>query len=259
MARGTLTTVVVVGGLLLVAGGMYGCPVRDSCEGDDDCFKRQVCRNGECVVRRRDSGTPAEDTGAPAEDTAEPSDGMSMDGGDGATCGRVGATQSCYTADDQSTVGTGPCKWGTQRCREDGSWGPCTGEQTPVEEACNDEDDDCDGSVDEGIETYFDGDEDGFGAGPPREECKDPSLDQWTDRDGDCEPDDPEVFPGRNERCRFRNTDYDCDGEPGCGDEECTEGTVCEPACGCDEKTQQKTCTGGMCNCSQSKQTGMCD
>jgi hypothetical protein len=52
-----------------------------------------------------------------------------------------GETQSCGTTD------TGECELGVQTCLN-GTWGPCTGEISPVSETCNQKDDDCDGIVD---------------------------------------------------------------------------------------------------------------
>lgn len=56
-------------------------------------------------------------------------------------------TQSCYSG-AAGTAGVGLCKAGTQTCVA-GAFGACGGEVTPVVEACNGSDDDCDGSADE--------------------------------------------------------------------------------------------------------------
>ncbi|MFO0631369.1 MAG: MopE-related protein [Nannocystaceae bacterium] len=60
-------------------------------------------------------------------------------------------TQSCYSG-PRGTAGVGVCTEGTQLCAE-GSWGLCEGEVTPLDEACNGVDDDCDDEVDEGFGT----------------------------------------------------------------------------------------------------------
>ena len=44
----------------------------------------------------------------------------------------------------------GWCEFGTQTCGIDGAWGDCVGAITPEIETCNNEDDDCDDSIDEG-------------------------------------------------------------------------------------------------------------
>lgn len=45
------------------------------------------------------------------------------------------ATQDCYTG-SPGTQDVGLCKGGTQSCTEEGTWGPCEGEQLPVPEDC---------------------------------------------------------------------------------------------------------------------------
>ncbi|MBI5491107.1 MAG: DUF1565 domain-containing protein [Deltaproteobacteria bacterium] len=57
------------------------------------------------------------------------------------------AVTSCYSG-ATGTEGVGACREGTLSCTA-GVWGPCTGEVTPGGEACNLEDDDCDGLTDE--------------------------------------------------------------------------------------------------------------
>ncbi|WP_437278072.1 hypothetical protein WME90_43755 [Sorangium sp. So ce375] len=58
-------------------------------------------------------------------------------------------TRPCYS-DLAATKGVGRCHAGVQRCDEaTQSWGTCEGEITPVAETCNNEDDDCDGQLDE--------------------------------------------------------------------------------------------------------------
>lgn len=53
-----------------------------------------------------------------------------------------GQTQRCG-------IDTGACQKGVQTCLGT-SWGSCVGEVTPITEICNEADDDCDGSTDEG-------------------------------------------------------------------------------------------------------------
>jgi hypothetical protein len=61
----------------------------------------------------------------------------------------------CYDA-DETTIGVGKCHAGLATCASEGGeavWGDCEGEIVPEPEACNGEDDDCDGEVDEGTRT----------------------------------------------------------------------------------------------------------
>lgn len=60
-----------------------------------------------------------------------------------------GATEACYGG-AEGTEGVGPCSAGTRTCGDDGTWGSCEGEVLPEDEACNGQDDDCDGTVDNG-------------------------------------------------------------------------------------------------------------
>ncbi len=79
-------------------------------------------------------------------------------------------------------------------------------------EACNGEDDDCDGLVDEGalISFYLDEDGDGYGVDDSLiEACS--AEDGYVDAGGDCDDEDDEVFPGQDESCD--GIDNDCDGE----------------------------------------------
>jgi hypothetical protein len=78
------------------------------------------------------------------------------DGGLGDVCDRVvgscpcsaGATRPCYDG-PAGTEGVGICHAGSETCDPGGSWGPCSGEQTPQPESCNCLDDDCNGVVDD--------------------------------------------------------------------------------------------------------------
>jgi hypothetical protein len=66
----------------------------------------------------------------------------------GCTC-TIGTDRDCGEGGD-----TGECSWGTQTCINEGSgpvWGACTGGVRPVAETCDDRDNDCDGTPDDGI------------------------------------------------------------------------------------------------------------
>ncbi len=62
----------------------------------------------------------------------------------------LGDTQSCWSGDPE-LVGIGSCTAGTQTCDERGEWGACEGEVLPSPEACDGNDNDCNGLEDEGF------------------------------------------------------------------------------------------------------------
>ena len=79
-------------------------------------------------------------------------------------------------------------------------------------EACNGIDDNCDGSVDEGVLTtwFSDADGDTFGdASVPIEACERPPASSADDTD--CDDGNSEVYPDAGERCN--DVDDDCDGD----------------------------------------------
>ncbi len=79
-------------------------------------------------------------------------------------------------------------------------------------ETCNDKDDDCDASIDEGVETtyYADSDSDGFGdASTTADDCSTPSG--YVEDDTDCDDTDADVNPDAIELCD--GIDNDCDGD----------------------------------------------
>ena len=78
-------------------------------------------------------------------------------------------------------------------------------------EVCNTIDDNCNGSVDEGVlNTYYaDGDGDGYGAGAPIQACSQPV--NTSTNDDDCEDLANAVNPGATEVCNG-GVDDDCDG-----------------------------------------------
>ncbi len=62
------------------------------------------------------------------------------------------AILTCYSG-PANTAGVGACQAGTRTCTA-GVAGPCVGEVVPSGEACNLEDDDCDGQVDENLGNF---------------------------------------------------------------------------------------------------------
>jgi hypothetical protein len=60
-----------------------------------------------------------------------------------------GLTRSCYGG-PSGTAGVGACRAGTETCSA-GSWGTCVGEVRPSAEVCDNVDNNCNGTVDEGL------------------------------------------------------------------------------------------------------------
>jgi hypothetical protein len=79
------------------------------------------------------------------------------------------------------------------------------------EEVCDEQDNDCDGDVDEGTGStfYADTDADGWGdLSATTEACRVPAG--YTETPGDCDPTDGTIYPGAAEVCD--GVDQDCDG-----------------------------------------------
>jgi hypothetical protein len=125
----------------------------DDCNGlKDEGLGQTTCGQGTCTatVENCKDGKPV--TCVPGTPNAvEACDGQddNCNGQVDETCSCVnGKTQSCYTG-AAGTAGVGLCKTGTQTCAG-GKWGSCSGEVVPTAELCNGQDDDCDGTKDEG-------------------------------------------------------------------------------------------------------------
>ncbi len=59
-------------------------------------------------------------------------------------------SRPCYTG-PLGTANQGRCRPGTQTCKDDNTWGACTGDILPQAETCDGQDDNCDGNLDEGV------------------------------------------------------------------------------------------------------------
>jgi len=76
-------------------------------------------------------------------------------------------------------------------------------------EECDEDDEDCDGSVDEGVTTtyYLDSDGDSYGSSTSTEACSLPTG--YAELDGDCDDTKKKINPGASETCN--EVDDDCD------------------------------------------------
>jgi hypothetical protein len=138
-----------------------------------------------------------------------------------------GEMRPCYDG-PAGTEGVGLCRGGTETCFGDGEvsmWDGCAGAVRPRDERCdNGEDDDCDGSIDEGCACDLGTRQPCFG-GPPGSRgvgaCRvgeqtcvmGASGSEWSPCVGEVAP--------RTESCSG-GVDEDCDGVADCADPECT-------------------------------------
>jgi hypothetical protein len=163
--------------------------------------------------------------------------------------GNTSAGDGCYqcqrgdcTAGDVRDCGpiakdqVGICRKGTQRCIG-GTWeSSCPGAVEPADEVCNGRDDNCDGTVDEGVQlTYFaDTDGDGYGAADAgvRAACSVPAGYSTTSDDCNDTPGVGRLInPGATEVCDSTMRDENCNGavNEGC---QCPAIGANQPCCG---------------------------
>ena len=209
-------------GTQLCAGGVWGpCtgqvkPGTETCDSaDNDCngkvddLAAQVCYTGPQAtdgVGQCKGGTQTCGGGKWSECSGQVLPGTEIcDNKDNDCDGKVdnGVTQSCYTG-AAGTAGVGQCKSGTQSCTA-GQWGSCTGEVVPGTETCDNTDQDCDGTADNGVtQSCYTGAKGTAGVGLCKAGTQSCAAGQW----GKCAG---EVTP-TTETCD--NKDQDCDGTP---------------------------------------------
>ena len=120
-------------------------------------------------------------------------------------------TQSCYSG-SAGTQGVGVCHAGTQTC-SGGTFGSCVGEVTPAAaELCNGVDDNCNGQIDEGVQSTFYQDADGDGFGTPAvtiQACSAPAG--YVANNTDCNDSNAAIHPNATELCN--GVDDNCNGQ----------------------------------------------
>ncbi|MHC4836567.1 MAG: MopE-related protein [Planctomycetota bacterium] len=216
----------------------------------------------------------------PADETCNAVD----DDCDGATDEKDGGgplTEQCFTFPEPARPGNGPCRRGTWAC-EGGQYVNCMGQAGPGQDICNNEDDDCDGSTDEGLGV---GDRCNEGIGVCRQQGRivcdgnggtrcnarpgDPRAEACNEADDDCDGSTDEDFDvrsdlahcgGCNNACGHANAVSECrnaictlarcadgwvdvDGRPGNGCE-----YQCTPSNGGNERcdTRDNDCDGSV-------------
>lgn len=190
------------------------CDDEDSCTCPADCGEN-TCGNGTCCDDESSCDCPA-DCGV-----SRCGDGLCCDDESSCDCPAdcEGPTPVPWYLDDDED-GYGDVSMTIEACQQPVGYvsnpddcDDSNGDVYPsASETCNDRDDDCDGTIDEGLATLWFEDGDGDGYGDSESEiasCFTPAG--FVSNDGDCDDDEDDVNPDASETCNA--TDDNCDGE----------------------------------------------
>ena len=190
--------------------------VDDDCDGTTDEADVAIglaCGEGEAVGACMPGAVACEDGELVCVGAVEPAE-ETCNGIDDDCDGTVDEADPMIGASCGTDVGA--CRTGEVVCMAGAL--QCAGEVEPVAETCNEVDDDCDGTTDEGVTTTYYPDEDGDGFGRvvgSVEACSRPEG--LVDNADDCNDVRSNVFPGQEtffaSRDLISGYDYDCDGE----------------------------------------------
>ncbi|MCB9668567.1 MAG: hypothetical protein H6736_03230 [Alphaproteobacteria bacterium] len=154
----------------------------------------------------------------------------------------IDVNSPCYDDDGDGYCEGPPCTNTPNTIPDCNDQNPGAYPQAP--EVCNNADDDCDGQIDEGLgaELYwYDGDQDGYGAGAATSSCDGPPVGHAT-LTGDCDDLQPNINPGQTEiqngvddNCNGQideaGPNFDDDGDGYCEAPPCTNASGTTPDC----------------------------
>ncbi|HAA59024.1 MAG TPA: hypothetical protein DCE42_29990 [Myxococcales bacterium] len=206
--------------------------------GDPKTRNRGICKLGTQTCNKDGKGYSAcQDEVLPQKEECngkdDNCDGKIDEGCQTGTC-TDGDTQPCGD-------NTGTCTKGTQTC-QNGQWGSCSGGVQPTAERCNGKDDDCDGQIDNQLDTNcYSGPSGTQGKGLCKRGTRECLNGKWTACQGEVTP-KTEVCDGK---------DNDCDGQK---DEGCSCKNGDSRSCG----TDTGACKKGIQTCNDLGEWGPC-
>jgi hypothetical protein len=221
----------------------------------------QVAHPNRCGDGKQDCNESAADNSSDKTDMGEFKCGQGQLSG---TC--VPGTIEPFNTSGKSGIGV--CRNGWRQCSSVGLWGPTNDEILPSAEVCDDLDNDCDGTVDNGYPTntwYQNIDGDAYD-GDVRLSCKQPSGTNWSPnkapgqpvggKDIDDNDNDKTIYPGAPELCDGKDNDQDS------VTDDLTVGGVANKKqgdkCNVAGKTAGSCANGGTVTCPNTSSTGVC-